>query len=522
MAKDEIKLPKVFLAVLSGLLLTSTFPKIGFAWLAWIALVPLLLSIKNLSPKNSFSMGYITGLVHFVTLVYWLIHTMRMYGSLPLYLCLSVLLLLSMVMALYVAVFSLLLTRLCSTPLKMVFMTPLLWVAFEYLRTFLFTGFPWELFGYSQHARLTLIQFADITGVYGISFILALTNSVLLIGLLFFLKSDWQTKPVSQPVFTRSLAVLLLLFVLIFVYGKRQIIKIDALISNAPVKRVAVVQGNIDQTIKWDPAFQINTTQKYIALSASARPSSPDLIVWPETATPFYFNHNKQLSNMIRKGIITANTSFLIGSPSMGKQSDRVEYYNSALLFNQDGKVVGKYNKAHLVPYGEYIPFKNWFPFLGKMVQEVGDFWPGKKGITIDWDEHPLGVQICYEIIFAHLSRALVKNGAMILINITNDAWYGRSSMPYQHFHMTVFRAIENRRALVRSANTGISGFIDPAGRVISRSALFKEAVMTQAVPLLKTQSIYSRTGDFFAWICLSAVLIVGLFSLTKGYKKKS
>jgi apolipoprotein N-acyltransferase len=184
---------------------------------------------------------------------------------------------------------------------------------------------------------------------------------------------------------------------------------------------------------------------------------------------------------------------------------------------------MGKYDKTHLVPFGEYVPFKKWLPFLGKMVAQVGDFRAGKVGNTIPWRNEQLGVQICYEIIFPELSRAMVRSQASILINITNDAWFGKTSGPYQHFSMTVFRAVENRRSLARAANTGISGFIDPAGRILTSTALLQEAVATQTVPLLKVRSIYTRLGDLFAQACLAVVLLTILKEIVlKRVKRKT
>ena len=201
----------------------------------------------------------------------------------------------------------------------------------------------------------------------------------------------------------------------------------------------------------------------------------------------------------------------MIGSPSFVRKDTSIEYYNSAYLVGPDGKPLGKYDKVHLVPFGEYIPFHNWLPFLGKMVTAVGDFRPGKQGKVIEWDKCRLGVQICYEIIFPNLSRALVKNKADVLVNITNDAWYGRTGAPYQHFSMAVFRAVENRRSLVRSANTGISGFIDPVGRIIGKTNIFENAVLTRSVPVIHTTTLYTRFGDVFAMLCFAVAALAGL-----------
>ena len=180
------------------------------------------------------------------------------------------------------------------------------------------------------------------------------------------------------------------------------------------------------------------------------RDQNPDLVVWPETATPFYFLSNTRLSGMVKKGVRLAGSSFLIGSPAFTSKGNILRYYNSAYLLNPDGRVSAKYDKAHLVPFGEYVPFKKWVPFLGKIVENVGDFKTGRKGDTLRWGNHRLGVQICFEVIFPKLSRAMVQNGANLLVNITNDAWFGRTSAPYQHFSMAVFRAVENKRSLIR------------------------------------------------------------------------
>ncbi|MBW1841967.1 MAG: apolipoprotein N-acyltransferase, partial [Deltaproteobacteria bacterium] len=270
---------------------------------------------------------------------------------------------------------------------------------------------------------------------------------------------------------------------------------------------------NIAQSAKWDLEFQIPTIKKYVKLSLSTKTKNPDLVVWPETATPFYFLRNKPLSEMIIQAIHDMDTDFLIGSPSFVQNNQDVEYYNSAYLNGPKGTVYGRYDKAHLVPFGEYIPFHGWLPFLNKIVEGVGDFKPGEKGKTLQWGNNRVGVQICYEIIFPALSRALVINDAGLLINITNDAWYGRSSAPYQHFSMSVFRAVENRRSLVRSANTGISGFIDPVGRVIAATPLFTDAVLTRTVPILNEKSFYTRHGDLFAMVCLVLSLMAGIFN---------
>ena len=515
MRTDKLNRIKILLAVLSGFLLTLSFPNTGISWLAWFALVPLLVALRNLSPKNGFYLGLCTGFAHYLTLVYWLAYTMKTYGNLPLYLCVTILLLLSTYLALYFAIFSMALTR-CAKPIFCLLMTPLIWVSLEYIRTFLFTGFPWELIGYTQYRTLPMIQIADLFGVYGVSFYIALSNAVISLMYLYVTGKGWQEEVVKTKLVAGSIMTLALIFILVWFYGKWRIQSIQALTSDSPSIQVAIVQGNIDQAKKWDPAFQRASTIKYVKLSLLAKKHNPDLIVWPETATPFYFLHNTKLSEMVQNGIDNTGTDFLIGSPSFNIREKIVEYYNSAYLVGPEGNIYGRYDKAHLVPFGEYVPFKKWLPFLGKMVEHVGDFWPGKKGHTIQWKNYKLGLQICYEIIFPNLSRAMVKNKAALLVNITNDAWYGRSSAPYQHFSMAIFRAVENRRSLIRAANTGISGFIDPSGRVIAPTQLFKDAVISRSVPMLHETTFYSSFGDLFAMACLVLTLIAALYNLVR------
>ncbi len=499
-------------AVLSGLLLTGSFPKTDIAWFAWFAIVPLLLALKDVSLKEGFRLGFVTGLVHYLTLAYWLAYTMKTYGGLPLYVSIPVLFLFSAYLALYVAVFSAGIVRLFSKPAMCFIMIPVLWVSLEYIRSFLFSGFPWELMGYSQFKNLYLIQISDIFGVYGVSFLIILSNSAIFLALLCLTGKTWQGITISKCLAAASVFVFASVFSFVWFYGKYRVSSVDEMISESPSAQVAIVQGNIDQAKKWDPEFRIETIQKYTDLSFSARKHNPDLVVWPETATPFYFLYNVKLTEMVLKSVHETGAGFLIGSPSFIRGENNTEYHNSAYLINPDGTVSGQYDKTHLVPFGEYVPLKKWLPFLGKIVEHVGDFTPGKEGNTILFDDYSLGLQICYEIIFPNLSRMMVKNNAGLLINITNDGWYGRTGAPYQHFSMTIFRAVENKRSLIRSANTGISGFIDPAGRVLGSTLLFEDAVLTCSVPVLNKKTFYTCFGDMFAMICAGITLLVSVF----------
>ena len=511
---------EILLSVLSGLLLTCSFPKINADWVAWFSLVPMLFAMKSLPPRSAFYMGLTTGFVHYLTLLYWLIPMMETYGNIPVWLGTCFIILLALYLGLYVAVFSAILKRFCIQPLSIFFLIPVLIASFEYLRSFLFSGFPWELLGYSQYNQLSLIQISDITGVYGVSFLVALVNGALFIVLLNLTNGRWQNLPVSKKAAGVSAGLTVLMLAAVILYGNQRIKSVDELQSGSPSAKISVIQGNIDQSKKWEHSYQQDTVDKYIRMSLSASSDSPELIVWPETATPFYFlsRYHLYLTRLIQGGVKRSGAFFLVGSPSYERKDHEIEYFNSAYLLNPEGDSIGKYSKVHLVPYGEYIPLKRWFPFLGKLVAQVGDFKSGKKGSTLKWGENRIGIQICFEIIFPELARAMAKNRAALFVNLTNDAWFGTSSGPYQHFSMTIFRSVENKRALVRSANTGISGFIDPCGRILSKTPLSTEATLTQTMPFMEIETVYMIVGDLFAMVCLvSASLFIVFRFIKKG-----
>ena len=410
------------------MLLTGSFPKIGIDWLAWVALVPLLVALRGLSPKTGFRIGFITGLVHYLSLLYWLVPVMRTYGYLPWLLSITIFFLFAAVLALFFALFSIVLTGIGKKPWRCLIILPPAWISVEYIRSFLFTGFPWELLGYSQFERLQLIQISHIFGVYGVSFLVALSNAAILFGILYFAKIKWQQSEIPGRLTVASATVFVTAMALSLAYGFWRLNAVDQFIAAAPKARIAVVQGNIEQLTKWDPAFQIATIQKYNRLSLTATSDAPDLVIWPESAATFYFGYEKNPSEMLMAGVRQANTDFLFGSPSFVQKDNKIEYYVSAYLVSPREKTISRYDKAHLVPYGEYVPLKKWLPFLGKIVAHVGDFAAGPKGKTLPWKNEKLGIQICYEIIFPGLSRAMVKNDATLLINITNDGWFNCTS----------------------------------------------------------------------------------------------
>jgi apolipoprotein N-acyltransferase len=494
------------LAVTTGLLATVSFPRIDWGWLVWVAFVPLLYAIKDTSPRRSFKLGFLAGLAHYGTLLYWIVGVINHYGHLPTVLCALIFMLLVFYLSLYPGLFAVLVSQLRARSLPYYLAGPFLWVALEYVESFFLSGFPWENLGYSQYNQLHLIQISDILGVYGLSALIMAVNGVLFECL--------DTISRNRTFAWRPLLGVGLVIAGFLIYGTWRIQKTNRSVEAAPKRTVALVQGNIDQSVKWLPSFQRETLRRYAALSTDALQDSPELIIWPETALPFYFLHDGDLTEETLELVRTSGVYFVLGSPSFRSTGQTIRYYNSAYLVGPAGKVVGKYDKVHLVPYGEYVPLKRYFPFLGKMVEAVGDFDSGKKGQVLLWGSERIGVLICFEAIFPELAGSMVQNGAQLLINITNDAWFGRSSAPHQHLSMVVFRAVENHLAVARAANTGISAFVDPVGRLLDQTPLFEEAIRSRALPLMNHKSFYARHGDIFAIGCvlMSLLIWIGAF----------
>lgn len=506
---------RVFLSAFSGMLLSLSFPKTGVDFLSWVALVPFLYALKNGNKKENILSGLSFGIAHFLTLLYWVIYTLNVYGYIPLALCIPILLLLVLYLSCYPVFFAWFIGRTTHKPLYLIFIAPSLWVCLEYVRAYAFTGFPWELLGYSQHRMLPFIQIADIAGVYGVSFLLVLVNTTVFILSLFFTKNHWRDEAVTAKTALIHSSLAIVCVILVWTYGSYRIHEIDEEMVQAKSPVISVIQGNIDQSLKWSSSNQNDTVLKYSNLSVLASQAKPDLIVWPETAAPFYYENDKVLTYRVKETLETCGTEFLIGFPSFERDMNRFKFYNSAYVLDPKGAISGSYSKVHLVPFGEYVPLQDYLPFIHKLTEQSGDFFAGEKGDTLEFSKGKIGVQICFEVIFPGLSRAMVKNGAQLIVNITNDAWFSKSSAPYQHFSMVKFRAVENKRSIARAANTGISGFIDPCGRVLSSTDLYVDSYLTEKLPLIDTLTFYTRYGDVFVLLCV-ILLIPALLPLMR------
>ena len=277
------------------------------------------------------------------------------------------------------------------------------------------------------------------------------------------------------------------------------------------VLRAVIVQGNIDQSLKWNPAYQVKTLETYLRLTRGNYNFEPDLIVWPETSVPFFFQDNSELSRKLPSMVQESKALLLFGSPGYKRTSGTVKYYNRAYLIAPDGNPPQSYDKVHLVPFGEYVPFKKLLSFINRLVSAAGDFAAGEEIVTMNHEDLSMGVLICFEAIFPEIARVHTTQGANILINITNDAWFGKTSAPYQHLAMAIFRAVENRRPLIRSANTGFSALIGSQGKIIARGNLFCEETLNVSSDISNSGlTFYTRYGDIFAFSMLLISLIKG------------
>ena len=507
--------PRLLAVFLTGILYPLCFPNLDFGWLAWFVLIPLHLAIEDLSPKQAFWWGWFAGTLGFTGTVSWVITAMHSYGKVPLTISIILLVLLAGYLGLYVGLYTSGVTWLRRTDgIGFYLFAPSLWVSLELLRTYLFSGFPWALLGYSQYQWLSIIQIVDVTGVYGISFLIVLTN-VTLARFTNWALSERQGRSLT-PVPWSGVILLGIVLTCTLMYGFWQLQRTTDLLSSGSSLTVGVVQGNIDQARKWDESYRQETVNRYNILSRQAAKNT-DLLVWPESATPFFFEREPDYQNQVAQIVHDTDTPLLFGSPTLRRYADGNPYlFNSAYLLGTQGTIAGRYDKRHLVPFGEYIPLKSILFFLEKLVVGIGDFEVGTGNLTLTLprqDDRPIlhfGVAICFEVIFPDLVRRMAKEGADFLVTITNDAWFGDSVAPYQHFGMVVFRAVENRLAFARAANTGISGFIAPTGRVIATTPIFTQQALTATIPLRTTSSLYSQFGDVFAWACVIMTAVAG------------
>jgi apolipoprotein N-acyltransferase len=498
-----LRIPSAYLwAALSGVLLALSFPRYGHPAFAWVAFVPLLIALHGgitglhaapaRSPRRSFLLGLIAGTVSFIGTIYWTSTVVQQFGGLAMPLAIFAMLLLSIYLGLFPAIASLITARLIDrvgAPGLLLFPAP--WVAAEFFRGYLFGGFPWVPLGNSQVTVLPIAQLASALGVYGVSALVALVNAVIAYSLLV----DGRRR-------ATALGAAALVVFGIGAWGAWRISDGSLTRQGTPL-RVGLVQGNIAQEDKWDRSQARRIFTTHIAMTREAVAKGAQYVLWPESSTPFMFEEDGGGGDTLRALAREVNVPILFGSDQI-ERGATPRLYNAAFLVTPEGKTAAVYRKIHLVPFGEYIPLKSWLFFVSPLVESLAEFAPGGSIVMLPVEGHMTSTAICYEVVYPSLIREAVEAGSQLLTTITNDAWYGHSSAPYQHFALASMRAIEQGRYLARAANTGISGVVDPYGRVVAESAIFEQVTVVEEVRLLTSRTLYSVVGDVIAYVAIA------------------
>lgn len=500
------------LACCSGALLVVCFPPFNLSALAWIALVPLLLAIDGKSLAKAYCFFFVAGFISISGIFSWM-WTLDSYTLLDYVLMQSIL-------ANYLGLWGAgLIWARRTTGLPAVLVGPPLWVALEVLRSHVsFLSLPYMLLSHSQYQHPSLIQIASVTGAYGVSFLIVLVNCAIahaiLAGRLRLASAFASGYPSGRALMPLGTAVLLVL--LSFLYGREVV---SEGIQGKSI-RLGVIQGNIPQVQKWDGRSQAFILGRYSGMTRRAAEDVADVIVWPETAIPKDIVHTKPILEQLSALARETQTPLLVGSAAnvkfdRGRSGIMIspEYYNSMVLISAEGTLAGQYKKMVLVPFGEYTPLREHMKWPSVIFANPPsyDFLPGKDYTLFKVDGTNLAAPICWETIFPDLVREFVRRGAQIIVNPTNDAMFKQTAVSYQYLAMDVFRAVENRVPVVRVANTGVSAFVDPFGRITTRlrdeqgTELFVAGMLVEDVVVPTTgPTFYTRHGDIFAFLIIA------------------
>jgi apolipoprotein N-acyltransferase len=487
--KIRDRAPALLAVAAGGYALSVAYPHLNWDGTAWAALTPVLLTALGRRARPAFGLGWLGGFVFFMVLLRWLLFTFETYSAFPAVIMWLPTALLAGYCALYVGGFAAMLSWLAERWSIALALTaaPFVWVTGEWLRGHVLGGFPWGLLGYSQFQRLPVIQIAEIGGVYAVSFVIVTVNAAL-VGIVAL---PWRQAAVGVLV-----ALAVVVGTLTFGY-----VRLATPPPSSDRAAISVMQPAIEQPLKWDPQYTVRTLDIYFALTRRAAAEHPDLIVWPETASPTLLRRDADLLSALRSVSSTLGVPLVVGSVDVDDVvPDRI--YNTAFLVTSRG-ITHRYDKIHLVPFGEYVPL-GLIGVVRKWAEFVSQMEAGSRAVVFPDPPTPFGIVICYEGIFPELFRDFVRGGARVMLNMTNDAWFGRTSGPWQHLSMYPLRAVEHRIAIARAANTGVSAFIAPTGQIIRRMPLFDRGVMTERLDLRVGTTLYTRFGDWIAYLAMA------------------
>ena len=476
----------------SAIGLALAFPRTDWDGVAWLLVVPVIVTALSRAPRVALGWGWFFGTVFFLVLLRWLGHTFTVYSAIPWPVMWLPIVALAAYCGLYVGAFTWAVSWIGRrrAPALALAAAPFLWVTGEWVRARLLGGFPWGTLGYSQYLRLPVIQIAELGGVHAVSFVLVAVNTAV---------AGCLVLPWRGALAGAALAGTLLAATLAF--GSVRL----AEPARPGEVTVAIVQPSIEQPLKFDPTHAPTTLGIYTSLTRLASAEHPDLVVWPETATPAALRGDSRLLNTLIALSRTVKAPLLVGSIDV-KETTPPRLTNSAFLLTERG-IVDRYDKIHLVPFGEFVPLSGLLGFIRGWAEFISELDPGANAVVFQGPPAPFGVVICYEGIFPELVREFVRGGARLMVNMTNDAWFGRTDGPWQHLAMYPFRAVEHRTALVRAANTGVSVFIVPTGQILRRLSLYRRAVMAERLPLRAGETLYSRFGEWLAYLALGVTV---------------
>ena len=509
MARVGPKSRRLCLVALSVGLHTLAFPPWSVSVVAWIALVPFLLALAGLGPAAGFLYGLLWGTAAIWGIGYWVPLAVSFYWGQPVWFGVLFSLAASIIFAgLYYAAFAA-----CACwvgarcdGIRRALLIATLWVSWELARAQLLTGDPWLLLGYALVPHPRLIQAADLGGVFLLSFVVVFVNACLVEAL--------RRRAAGLAAVGRVLVPGVAALAASLAYGT---VRLAAAPAGESALSVLVVQGNNDPGRQWRAEYDGVGLQHYLQLSteASAQQPVPDLIVWPESAVTFFLAREPVYRAQIARGLGSTGADLIVGGPHVEDPDPaRPEYFNSAFYMTSGGQVSGRYDKHHLLPFAEYFPLRT-IEFLRRHFEGVRTFTPGDGETPLDTRFGRIATVICFEGIFPELVRRQMANGAVMLLNLSNDSWLGTGAGPEQHLAMVTLRAVENRTWVVRATTTGVSAIIDPVGRVRARTAISTPAVLRALISPLRIETIYRLWGDWFAYSCI-AVSAVALIALAR------
>ncbi|MGD0015983.1 MAG: apolipoprotein N-acyltransferase [Verrucomicrobiia bacterium] len=496
------------LPIVTGLLLSSAFPPFNVSQSAWLALVPLLFAVEGCAVGCAFRRGYVAGLVFFGATTWWTVYT-TVAGT-PLLLALAGTVALVALMASYFGLAAAGWAKLSAVfddqkdsalrNLMLAILAAAGWVMVEWMRgVFPLGGFPLNFLGAALWQSAPLIQFASVTGVYGVSALVCIVNFVLYFTLRRFLRQMREPEIKQRPSWEFYVAMALVCAA--FLHGWHEIQRGES----REVLRLAVVQGNIPQTLKFEASQKPMILERYRVLTEAVTMNRPDLIIWPETATPDALRYDPESYAVVTTLVAKAQAPLFTGTIDADPTANGDVYYNAATLVLTDGTLQDIYHKIHLVPFGEYVPLRKVLPFMKWLTPIPDSFERGQRYTLFRVHDVSFGAVICFEDVVAGLYRQFVKSGAEFMVNVTNDAWFKTSPAAEMHLANAVFRAIENHRPLVRVTNHGVTCIVDEFGIVRERLAPFTEGAANWqlSVPRAQQQTFYTRFGDVFVAGCV-------------------